>query len=223
MIDFAAARRAMVQGQVRINDVTDPRLTSAMLELPRERFVPQAMAGLAYLDRDLVITEPGAEPRRFLLKPLTLAKLIQAAEVKPEDRVLDVGCAGGYAAALLAKLTRSVMALEEARDVAHVAEQNLSAVAVTSVEVVIGPLAAGWAAGAPYDVVLLEGRSEVEPVSLLEQLATGGRLVCVQGRDAAAKGMIYRRVAGEVSAWPLFEAPGAPLLPGFAAPAEFVF
>lgn len=219
MTDFAAARQFMVQGQVRINDVTEPRLTTAMLDVPRERFVPSELADLAYLDRDLPITGPGPG-QRCLLKPLVLAKLIQAAAVEPTDRVLDVGCATGYGAALLAQLGASVVALEEHPDLARDAERNLAGLA--NVAVVRGPLSEGWPARAPYDVILVEGRCEVTPQRLLSQLTHGGRLVCVQGRGAGAKGIVYRCMHGDVSAWPLFEA-AAPLLPGFAEPPAFVF
>jgi protein-L-isoaspartate(D-aspartate) O-methyltransferase len=220
MTDFAAARACMVQGQVRINDVTEPRLTGAMLDVPRERFVPSALADLAYLDRDLPVAGQGSAAPRALLKPLVLAKLIQAAAVEPGDRVLDVGCATGYGAAILARLAGAVLALEEDAGLAGTAERNLAGVA--NVTVVRGPLTEGWAAQAPYDVILVEGRCEVVPDRLQTQLAHGGRLVCVQGRGPGAKGVAYRRVHGDVSAWPLFDA-AAPLLPGFAEPAAFVF
>src|ERR1700757_4670416 len=103
MIDFAAARRMMVDGQVRTSDVTDLRMIAAMLEVPRERFVPESRAGLAYVDFDIPVTEakPGGLARP-LLKPMVLAKLVQAAEIGEHERVLDVGCATGYSAAILA-------------------------------------------------------------------------------------------------------------------------
>jgi protein-L-isoaspartate(D-aspartate) O-methyltransferase len=208
---------------VRINDVTEPRLTTAMLEVPRERFVPPALADLAYLDRDLPVAATGAgAAQRYLLKPLVLAKLIQAAAIEAGDRVLDVGCATGYGAALLAHLAGSVVALEEHPDLASEAERNLAGLGFTNVTVVRGPLSEGCPSRAPYDVIVMEGRCEIAPQRLLAQLDDGGRLVCVQGRTAAAKGMAYRSVHGDVSGWPLFDA-GAPLLPGFAEPPVFVF
>lgn len=222
MTDFAAARTFMVQGQVRINDVTDARITSAMLELPRERFVPPAIADIAYLDSDLPVTDARSRPLRYLLKPLTLAKLIQVAAVKPSDHVLDVGCVTGYAAALLARLGGSVVALEEDTALAATASRNLGEVGAKQVSVVTGRLWDGWPQRAPYDVIVVEGRIERLPEPLLRQLAHDGRLVCVQGGAGGAKGYVYRSVQGEASGQPLFEAV-APLLPGFAAPAGFVF
>ena len=108
MTDFAAARRHMVDGQVRTTDVTDLRVISAMLEVPRERFMPQASISLAYLDLDVPV-----RGSRRLLRPMVLAKLIQAAELEATDRVLDVGCATGYTAAVLARIAVQVVALEQ--------------------------------------------------------------------------------------------------------------
>src|SRR5262249_57906758 len=113
MLDFAAARRMMVEGQVRTSDVTDVRIIAAMLELPRERFVPETSRDLAYLDLDVPITAAaGARHARRLLKPMVLAKLGQAAAVTADDRVLDVGCGTGYSSALLARLASAIVALE---------------------------------------------------------------------------------------------------------------
>jgi protein-L-isoaspartate(D-aspartate) O-methyltransferase len=220
MMDFAAARQFMVQGQVRINDVTEPRLTEAMLEVPRERYVPAALVDLAYLDFDLPVTAAASNAPRCLLKPLVLAKLINSAGVQPGERVLDVGCAGGYGAALLAHLGASVVALDEQPDLTREAARNLSGLGTVSV--VTGPLNEGWAGQAPYDVILVEGRCETMPQRLFSQLAENGRLVCVQGPRSGAKGMVYRCVHGDVSGLPLFDA-AASLLPGFAEPATFVF
>jgi len=221
MIDFVAARRMMVDGQVRTSDVTDPRVIGAMLAIPRERFVPETKAALAYLDLDLPVLE-GRESMRCLLKPMVLAKLIQAADVKDDDLVLDVGCATGYSSALLGRLAGSVVALEQDATLARRAEENLLAVGAQSVTVVIETMAAGWPAGGPYDVIVLNGASEVVPKALLGQLKSGGRLVGVIGRSPTSKAMFYRSVGGEVSGRPIFDATAAPL-PGFAEPAAFVF
>ena len=150
MIDFALARRMMVDGQVRTSDVTDLRIIAAMLELPRERFVSAADTDLAYLDTDVpAIQGAGGEQVRHLLKPMVLAKLIQAAAVKPDDRVLDVGCATGYSAALLARLARSVVALEQDPVLVRLARDNLQAVGAGNATVVTGPADRRLATGCP--------------------------------------------------------------------------
>src|SRR5258708_40248977 len=148
MTDFATARRMMVDGQVRTSDVTDPRIIAAMLELPRERFVPQGKADLAYLDLDLPVTQPkpgGAA--RCLLKPMVLTKMVQAAGLGEADHVLDVGCATGYSSALLARLAGSVIALEEDEALARLSRQNLAAVGAVNATVVTGPLTQGRQGG----------------------------------------------------------------------------
>ena len=220
MFDFAAARRMMVDCQVRTSDVTDPRIVAAMLDLPRERFVPERNASLAYLDLDVPVT--AGTPARRLLKPMVLAKLVQAAEIGPQDRVLDVACATGYSTALLARLARNIVALEEDVTLARHARENLAAVGVPNAEVVSGPLPDGWQAGTPYDVIFVNGAAEVVPERLLRQLAEGGRLVGVVGRPPASKAVLYLASGGQASALPIFDA-AAPPLPGFAEPPAFVF
>jgi protein-L-isoaspartate(D-aspartate) O-methyltransferase len=216
MTDFAAARRHMVDGQVRTADVTDLRIQAAMLELPRERFLPPASAGLAYLDLDLPVGQGG----RRLLKPMVLAKLLQAADIAPTDRVLDAGCASGYAAALLARIAAEVVALEEDAGLAQSARANLAGLA--NVTLAHGPIAAGWAQGAPYDAILLEGATEIMPQALCRQLKDGGRLVCVLGAGPGAKATVYTRSGDDIGARAIFDASAA-LLPGFAKPAAFAF
>jgi protein-L-isoaspartate(D-aspartate) O-methyltransferase len=220
MVDFAAARRMMVDGQVRTADVTDLRLLAAMLELPRERFFPEEKASLAYLDTDVMVSEPGLPVRR-LLKPMVLAKLIQAAEIGETDRVLDVGCATGYSTALLSHLAGFVVGLEEDDTLARQAPEALSALGISNAKIAAGRLARGCPQDGPYDVILLQGSIEVVPPPLLDQLKDGGRLACVLGRSPG-RAMVYRRIEGELSGRPMFDA-AAPVLPGFAQPAAFVF
>lgn len=217
MFDAAMARRMMVDGQVRTADVTNLDLIAAMLAVPRELFVPPAQAGQAYLDSDIPL---GAG--RVLLKPMVLAKLIQGAMVGPVDRVLDVACGSGYSSAVLSRIVTSVVALEQEPALAQLAKQALQSVGAVNVTLVVGSLIAGWAAGGPYDVILLNGATEIAPEALGHQLKPNGRLACIFGRGPAAKAMIYRLVEGHLVGRPIFDAT-APVLPGFAAPAAFVF
>ncbi|HVX99689.1 MAG TPA: protein-L-isoaspartate O-methyltransferase [Pseudorhodoplanes sp.] len=223
MADFAAARRMMVDGQIRTSDVTDRRLIAAMLEVPREVFVPRARRALAYLDLDIPVSEgAGGRPPRCLLKPMTLAKLIQAAEPAASDRVLDVGCATGYSAAVLAQLAGFVVALESDTGLAAEAKAALSDTGAVNVAVSTGALEAGMPAKAPYNLIILEGAVEFVPQGLLDQLAEGGRLACILGTGPAAKATLYTRNRGEISSRPIFDA-AAPALPGFVKAPAFVF
>jgi len=217
MIDFAAARRMMVDGQIRTSDVTDLDLVATMMALPREHFVPAGQAPIAYLDRDIPI-----DAGRCLLKPMVLAKLIQAAEVGRGGRVLDVACGTGYSSAVLSHLGAAVVALEDDAERARRCAETLAKLAVPNVTVVRGPLDAGWPALAPYDVILVNGAMEGEPRRLFEQLKDDGRLVGVLGTGPAGKAMIYRRDRGEFGGRALFDA-AAPALPAFAERPAFVF
>ncbi|MGI8527588.1 MAG: protein-L-isoaspartate O-methyltransferase family protein [Pseudolabrys sp.] len=217
MTDFAAARRMMVDGQVRTADVTDLRVLAAFQDVPREHFLPPAMSGLAYLDLDVPVSEDGA---RRLLKPMVLAKLIQAAEIDESDRVLDVGCATGYSSAVLSELAREVIALEEDAELARQAMEALRD--RRHITVANGALTSGWPAAAPYDAIVLNGAIEAAPRALCRQLKEGGRLVCVIGTGRAGKATVFRRGGEETGSRAIFDA-AAPLLPGFAKPAAFAF
>ena len=216
-MDYARSRRTMVDNQVRPADVTDHRIIAALLEVPRERFVAPSKQAVAYLDIDVPVADDSG---RVLLKPIVFGKLLQAAGIKETERVLDVGCATGYSAAVLARLAGQVVALEEDAALARAATANLGG--VSNVSVVTGPLAAGSPQGGPYNVILLEGRSEVAPEPLCAQLADNGRLLAVIGGATMGKATIYTKAGTHVTAQPLFDA-GAPVLPGFVKPLEFVF
>jgi protein-L-isoaspartate(D-aspartate) O-methyltransferase len=217
MFDAAAARRHMVDGQIRTADVTNPNLIAAMQAVPREQFVPATLADQAYRDGDVSLGHG-----RALLRPIVLGKLIQGADVRPGDWVLDIGCGTGYSAAVLAHMGAAVIALEEDEDLARRAEIVLAGVGTPQVTVVRGPLIAGWPAAAPYDLILLDGGIEVAPDALGRQLKPNGRLAAIFGRSPAAKAMIYRPIEQRLIGRPIFDA-AAPLLPGFAAPPAFVF
>jgi protein-L-isoaspartate(D-aspartate) O-methyltransferase len=217
MFDTAMARRMMVDGQVRTVDVTNLDLIGAMLAVPRELFMPPGMTAQAYVDSEITIGKS-----RALLKPMVLAKLIQAAELGAGDHVLDVGCGTGYSAALLSRLAGSVVALEEDAALAHQAQTALAEAGAATVVVATGPLTAGWPAAAPYDLILLDGATEIVPDSLGQQLKPNGRIVGVFGHGPTGKAMNYSLIEGRLRGRPIFDA-AAPVLPGFVAPAVFAF
>lgn len=217
MFDSAMARRMMVDGQVRTADVTNPDLIAAMLEVPREQFVPPALATQAYVDSDLEIGGG-----RALLKPMVLARLIQAAQVHGSDQVLDVGCGMGYSSAVLSRMVGWVIAQEQEASLARAAREALASVGASNVSVVEAPLVEGWPAAAPYDVILLNGSSEITLDVFGAQLKPDGRLACIFGRPPNAKAMLFRLAEGRLVGRWIFDA-SAQVLPGFVAPPAFVF
>jgi protein-L-isoaspartate(D-aspartate) O-methyltransferase len=227
MTDFEAQRLVMVESQLRPNEVTEWRLLAAMRALPRERFVPPKLRGLAYMDEGIeIFPSIDGAPARFLLAPMVLAKLIQLAAVGPEDAVLDVGCGTGYSTAILAQLGDSVIGLEPEPELAEAARGSLRDLGVANAEIVEGPLERGHSANAPYDVILVNGSVSEPPKTLLSQLKEGGRLAVVLagGANSGTQGKAYLfvKVAGGASGLPYFDA-GARLLPGFLAAPAFTF
>lgn len=220
MSGFSTARQKMVDGQVRTNDVTDRRILDAMLTVPREAFVPASRQALAYLDLDLDVSEGGA--KRFLIKPQLTGKLLQAAEIGEGDNVLVVGCATGYLAALTAKLAHQVTATESDPALAAKARDAFAAIGLTNVTCRVAACAEGDPAAAPYDVIILNGATEVAPDGLFGQLRKGGRLVGVSAESRPSRAMIVTRSHSECGYRPLFDA-AAPVLPGLERAAAFVF
>jgi protein-L-isoaspartate(D-aspartate) O-methyltransferase len=215
MSDFAAQRLNMVEGQVRANDVTDRRVQDAMAEIPREEFLPEHLAGVAYADRCVEVA-----PGRFLLDPRCFAKLLQLASINAEDHILDVGCAGGYSTAVLGCLGKDVVALEEDVGLFRLASERLGGAANIRVE--RGRLADGFAPGAPYDLIFVNGAVETKPDSLLAQLKPDGRLVAVIRGAGSGQAHIFSNHGGAISERAVFDAQ-VPLLPGFERADEFVF
>ena len=221
MSDFSTARGKMVDGQVRTSDVTDPRIIDAMMALPREIFVPEDRRALAYLDLDLDVSERGA-PKRYLIKPMVVAKMIQAAEIKSTDNVLVVGCATGYTPALAAKLADRVTATESDPALAAKASDILASLGLGHVTIVTVAACKGASAHAPYDIIILEGATEIAPDTLYGQLAAKGRLVGVFAMSGAPRAVIVTHSHSDFGRRALFDA-SVPVLPGLEQPPAFVF
>ncbi len=217
MSQFAAQRLNMIDAQVRINDVTDPRICAAMGEVPRERFVPAAKRALAYADVPVEVS-----PGRFLLDPRTFSKLLALADVQPGDTVLDVGSATGYSAAVLARLGRTVIALEQDAELVRIAYDILPSLGAANAIVTQGALNQGLKAKAPYDVIFVNGAIGQTPEILLAQLAEGGRLVAVISDGAAGKAQVFLREHGRIGSRAGFDAAVPPLV-GFPKSVGFVF
>lgn len=215
MLDSAQQRANMVATQLRTNDVTDARLIKAILAIPREPFVPGALGALAHMEGCLPLGTG-----RVLLDLRSFGKLVQLATVVPEDRVLDVGCGTGYSTAVFAQLASAVVGLEQDRDLAAAADENLRGAA--NVEIVCGNMNEGAAAMGPFDVIFLNGAVEVTPETLLGQLKNGGRLVCIMRDGAAGHALIYTKHEGAVGERSAFDAV-LPVLPGFEKRRSFAF
>jgi len=220
MVEAAIQRINMVESQVLTSDVTDHRILRAMRELPRERFVPPALAPLAYMDEAVPLTAAGPG-RRWLLAARVEAKLLQLADIGEEHHVLDVGSATGYSAAIIGRMARSVIALESDEALAASARTNLADLGIGNATVVSGALNAGWPDKAPYDAIILQGSVSVEPEDLLDQLKDGGRLVAIVDEEGIGKATVWRRLGRSMDARVVFDA-SAPELPGFAKAPAFV-
>ncbi len=216
MADFAQRRMTMVDTQVRPSDVTSFQVLDAMLSVPRELFVPSGQKDAAYAG-----THVSLGHGRVVLAPRTMAKLLQAADVRPDELVLDVGAGLGYSSALAACMAEAVIALEEDAELAREAERALSEASADNVAVINGALADGAPKHGPYDVVLIEGAVQDIPEALVDQLKEGGRIVAIflEGALGTAR-MGYK--GGRSVSWRFAFNATAPVMPGFEKRREFV-
>jgi protein-L-isoaspartate(D-aspartate) O-methyltransferase len=208
--DYAAARQAMVDSQLRPQGVNDPAVIAAMSLIPRERFVPEGQRPLAYVDRSLPLG-----PGRAMPAPSVTGLLITALATLRDESALVVGAGTGYAAAILAQMGLKVSALEDVPELAAAAKKN-------SVSVVQGPLDQGYARNAPYDLILIDGAVEYIPDALVEQLREGGRLGGAIIDHGITRLFIGRRAGGGFGFHSIVDS-ATPALPGFERPREFTF
>ncbi len=210
-----ASRHAMVASQLRTNAVTDPRVIAAMASIPREAFLPVSVRSIAYVDRALP-TGGGRE----INPPLATARLLDAAELEPSDRVLLIGAGGGYAAAVLAQMVAHVTAVESDAALLAIARESLAEVA--NVDLVAGPLAEGAPAAAPFDVLVVDGAVEEPPANLADQVRPGGRIVAGLVERGVTRLAAGRRTAGGFGLTAFVDSECV-TLPGFARPRGFRF
>ena len=215
MNDSQALRTMMVDTQVRPSDVTKFPIIEAMLTVPREDFVPDAMRAAAYAGAPVDLGGG-----RAMLEPRTLAKILDAVDIGAEDLVLDLGAGLGYSAAVIARMAEFVVALEEDEDLASEAEARLAAAGVDNVAVIAGPLAEGDPRHGPYDVIVVEGAVQQVPFPILEQIKEGGRIVAIFDGDHLGTVRIGYRIGSDVDWRAVFDA-SATVLPGFAAAPAF--
>jgi len=216
-VDFATARHNMVESQIRPNRVTDERLIAAMAAVPREAFVPKELRGVAYVDEAIAIGEG-----RYLMEPMVIARLMQAAAPTAGDLALSIGCGTGYAAAVLSQLVGAVVAVESDSALAQQATRTLTGMGIDTVAVIEGGLRDGFPDQAPFDIIFFDGAVGEIPESVSSQLAEGGRLVAVVAGNGVGKGVQVTRRRGILTSREVFDA-GTPLLPGFERKRAFVF
>lgn len=215
MSDYASRRTMMVDTQVRPSDVTKFPIIEAMLNVPREVYVPSDKREAAYVGENVAIA-----PGRVMLEARTLAKLLDALDIQPDEMVLDVGCGLGYSTAVIARLAEAVIAVEADEGLAAEAGRTLSDEGVDNAVVVQAALAEGAARHGPYDVITVEGGVEVIPEALLSQLKEGGRIGALFMTGALGEARVGHKIDGQVT-WRLAFNAAAPVLPGFAATRGF--
>jgi len=220
-MDFALARRNMIETQIRTNKVTDTLVVEALETLPRENFVSDSLKNRAYLDEDLNLGGG-----RILMEPMVLGRLMHAAHIEETDLALVIAAASGYEAAAIAHIASAVVAIEPNEDLYTQVSQNMVDQGADTVTVLKGELAKGHPGQGPYDVIFINGAVAELPDSLVEQLADGGRLVYVKTSPndvlGAGKAVLVSKLDGVVSATELFDA-NIPALPEFAAAPKFNF
>lgn len=217
MTDFAKARAAMVDGQVRPYDVRDRRIQTAMLEIPRERFLPRSQHAKAYGD-----VEPMVSDERYMLRPRDFARLLQSAEVRPGDLVLDLACGRGWSTAVIARLCETVVGLESEPGLADKAAERLAEVGATNAVALAGDLKTGLPDQGPFDVIFVNGAVEIVPDAWFDQLADGGRLAVIVREGPVGRATLFTRAGGAVGDWAAFDA-APPVLKGFERERGFVF
>ncbi|WP_455475199.1 protein-L-isoaspartate O-methyltransferase family protein [Bartonella sp. B17] len=221
--DFAELRRKMVDNQIRTVDVTNLSVLEAFLTVPREDFVPENIKALSYLDTDVIVyPAQNGLPARYLMKPASLAKLLQLAAIKSSDTVLDIGANSGYCAALLSKFAKSVIALENNKALSDQAIKILERNQCDNVSVVHGSLEKGYAVEEPYDVIFIEGAVDFIPDGIFDQMNDSGRLVVVEGQGNAGVARVYVKENGIVSVRRAFNL-AVKCLHSFAKTPSFVF
>jgi protein-L-isoaspartate(D-aspartate) O-methyltransferase len=212
------ARFNMVEQQIRTWEVLDQKVLDLLMSLKREEFVPMASRALAFADLEI--------PLGFgevMLSPKVEARILQEVAPRHADKVLEVGTGSGYMAALLGSLAREVVSIEIRPELKTVGESNLRAQGVNNVNVELGDGARGWAAHAPYDVIVFSGSTPVLPESVLAQLAPGGRLFAIVGDAPVMEAQLVTCAApGSYRVVNLFETCAPPLV-NAAQPSRFVF
>ncbi|MFZ0818568.1 MAG: protein-L-isoaspartate(D-aspartate) O-methyltransferase [Candidatus Acidiferrales bacterium] len=205
--DFAAQRREMVEHQLRRRGIRDARVLDAMLTIPRHEFVPEKFRGQSYEDKPIAIGEG-----QTISQPFIVAAMIEAMELKGNEKVLEVGAGSGYAAAILARLAAIVYTVESHPNLATAAHERLARLGITNVAVHTGDGSAGLKEAAPFDAILVAAAAPLVPQPLIEQMAEGGRMVIPVGDEQAQELVLMRKSNGEIHSRALHQCAFVPLI-----------
>ena len=216
-MDFAAARRNMVDCQILPNQVDDERIIDALLEVPREKFVPDSLSGVAYVDEIIPVGNG-----RCVMEAMVIARLLQMASLRSEDMVLTIGCGTGYAVSILAKIVDTVVAVESDKALVQKATENFAAVGLSNIAVIEGVLSDGNIGQGPYDFIFFDGAVTRVPAKISGQLTENGRLAAIVTDNGSSKACLYTRYGDLLTRREVFDA-GTPLLPGFEKEEAFLF
>jgi len=225
MPSSALMRNNMMLGQLHTNDIADKRILDVMTEIPREPFLPESLRGAAYVDEDLAVGNG-----RYLMEPLTFAKLLDLAQITPNCRVLNIGCLSGYSAVILSKLASHVVAIDSDETAATQAHDHMKRLNISNVNVQhVNNMADGYALSAPYNAIVIQGAINFISEALGSQLAVGGRLVAVRNiahrpdsKSGLGKGLLVTRLDHKLQYREHFDA-SCPILSGFEQEAGFIF
>lgn len=214
-IDFNQARNNMVEGQIRPNRITQAALIEAMRTLPREIFVPEDQKPFAYIDQNIPVGDG-----RVLLSPLTLATLLQAADIREDDSALVIACGTGYLSSIVGKLAGSVIAIDDNPNLTEIAEKNIKDAEILNVSFHNGPLRNGYPKHGPYSLIIIEGAIQMLPEKIAEQLEENGRIITILNENNRSNLVLYRKIGGTISNMPIYSMQ-APLISDFTKRQEF--
>ena len=225
MTNSTTARKHMILGQLYTNDIVDKRILEAMADIPREPFLPEALRGAAYVDEDIDVGNG-----RYMMEPLTFAKLLDLAEITPACRILNIGCLNGYSTAILSRLGGHVVGVDVDTNAIIQARTHMQSLGITDVNLQpVSTMSDGYALSSPYNVIVIQGAIGFISEALGSQLAVGGRLVTIRNISKRSdspiglgRGLLVTRIEHKLQYREHFDASCA-VLPSFEQPTDFIF
>ena len=202
-MDFKIARKNMVENQIRANKVTSLNVINAFLDVPREKFVPDALQEISYVDEDIQLSR-----NRFMMKPMILARLFQSLNLKGNENILHVGSNSGYGSAILSRMCSSVISLESDKKLFETSIHTFSNMGFDNVVPLHGSMENGVEKEAPFDIIFIEGSIETEPKNLFGQLNENGKLIAIirPANIKIGKAKLFFKISNEIGLENLFDA-----------------